>query len=228
VVVRQESEAGWLALLSRAEQAGLELDALRGVVSDGANGLVGALAQRLAWVNHQRCHFHLWRSLRPALSAAVAAATSGQSGKAAERAGAKVRRALVGLLHAVLDAPSVAEATLALAQLEAHAVGTGLAAALTTSWESAFVFQGAYNQGLARVVPEWAWRDFRLRLSRGRNHQTAQRLERAALLWTVYSNFEPAQWRCERKRRYRRPGQSPLALAGVPPGEVSYLDALAV
>ena len=78
------------------------------------------------------------------------------------------------------------------------------------------------------MTPEWCWRDFRLGAGHGRNHGSVVRLERAALLWGVYRNFEPAQRRKERKRHYRRPGQSPLAMAGVPPGEVSYLDALGI
>ena len=72
------------------------------------------------------------------------------------------------------------------------------------------VYQMDYCRGLQRVSPEWYWRDFRLRLSRGRNHRSAQRLERAALLWGVYHNFEPAQWRSEHKQPYRHPGQSAL------------------
>ena len=85
-----------------------------------------------------------------------------------------------------------------------------------------------YYHGLQPVTPEWYWRDFRLRLSHGRNHRSDQRLERASLLWAIYHNFEPAQWRSERKRHYRYPGQSALAVAGAPPGQVSYLDALGV
>jgi hypothetical protein len=50
----------------------------------------------------------------------------------------------------------------------------------------------------------------------------------AALVWAIYHNFEPAQERSERKRRYRRAGQRQGALAGVSPSEVSYLDALAI
>jgi hypothetical protein len=103
-----------------------------------------------------------------------------------------------------------------------------LAQAVEANLDAAFVHLQEYNRGLGRVAPEWLWRDFRLRLSRGRNHGSDQRLERAGLVWAVYHNFEPAQWRSERKRHYRRPGQSPLAKAGVPPGEVSYLDALGV
>jgi len=53
-------------------------------------------------------------------------------------------------------------------------------------------------------------------------------LERAAVLWALYHNFEPAQRRSERKRHYRHPGQSALQVAGVPPGQVSYLDALGI
>jgi hypothetical protein len=44
----------------------------------------------------------------------------------------------------------------------------------------------------------------------------------------LYHNFEPAQWRSERKRHYRYPGQSPLQVAGPPPGKINYLDALGV
>jgi len=91
-----------------------------------------------------------------------------------------------------------------------------------------FVYQMDYCRGLQRVSPEWYWRDFRLRLSHGRNHGSEQRLERAALPWAVYHNFEAAQRRSERKRHYRHPGMSALQVAGVPPGEVSYLDALGV
>jgi hypothetical protein len=85
-----------------------------------------------------------------------------------------------------------------------------------------------FYAGMQRVAPEWCWRDFRLRLSRGRNHGSAIRLERAALVWAIYHNFTPAQYRSERKRQYRRPGQSALQVAGASPGEVSYLDALMV
>jgi hypothetical protein len=53
-------------------------------------------------------------------------------------------------------------------------------------------------------------------------------LERAALLWAVYRNFTPAQWRSEHKRQYRCPGECALEVAGAPPGEISYLDALGV
>ena len=51
-------------------------------------------------------------------------------------------------------------------------------------------------------------------------------------VWAIYHNFTPAQWRSacpdglsrERKRNYRRPGQSSLAVAGHPPGGISYTD----
>lgn len=48
----------------------------------------------------------------------------------------------------------------------------------------------AYRHGLQRVSLEWCWRGFRLRLSRGRNLRSEQRLERAALLWAAYHSFE--------------------------------------
>ena len=72
------------------------------------------------------------------------------------------------------------------------------------------------------------WRDFRLRLSRGRNHGSEDRLRRAGLIFTIYRNFTPAQQRRERTRRYRHPGKSALEVTGVAPGGCSYLDALQV
>ena len=79
-----------------------------------------------------------------------------------------------------------------------------------------------------RTNPEWLWRDFRRRVSHGRNHRTDARLERAALLFAIAHNFEPAQERSEHTRSYRHPSLCPLAVAGVPPYGISYLDTLSV
>jgi len=229
VVVAHEATAPpWARLFARATRAGLALETLCGVTSDGARGLGAYLNGALEWVNHQRCVFHLWRTLGGALAAAGRAAADGVVGAAAEAARRQARRELVGLLHGVLDAASEAAARAALASLAAHPRGAGLAGAVAEHLEAALVHLKRYNRGLGRVAPEWCWRDFRLRLSHGRNHGSDERLERAALVWAIYRNFTPAQERFERKRQYRHPGQSPLAVAGVPPGTASYLDALAV
>lgn len=228
VVAGDESEAAWDSLVKRAVSAGLDLNTLRGVTSDGAAGIAGYLERILTWVNHQRCVFHLWRNLAGELARQVALAAAGLEGAAAKTARNQVRRELVALMHRVLDARSEAGGRAALAELAAHRLGAGLAQALDEHLDAALVHLLWYNQGLLRVGPEWLWRDFRLRLGHGRNQGSTERLERAALLWAIYRNFEPSQRRSERKRRYRWPGQSPLAVAGVPPTEVSYLDALAV
>ncbi|MHB1005332.1 MAG: transposase [Chloroflexota bacterium] len=213
VVAKGEERAGdWEPLFARAARAGLALEGIAGLTSDGASGLVSYLKRVLYWCNHQRCVWHLWRNLGGALQAGEAGA----------------RGELVGLAHAVLDAPGWEQARAGLTRLAAHRLGAELARVLNKHWQAALVWRGAYNQGLVRTAPEWLWRDFRLRLSRGRNHATEVRLERAALVWAVYHNFTPAQRRSERKRVYRRPGKSPLEMAGVPPNGISYLDALAV
>ena len=229
MVVAAEGDPGqWGLLDPRGARAGLRPSGIRGVVSDGTHGLAQFLAGRLVWVHHQRCVFHLWRTLRKPLRAALTTAAVGMHGAAAAAVKQATRRALVALVRAVLDAPDDATAVAALRVLAAHRLGADLARALRNEIEHVLVYQGAVNQGLGRVGPEWHWRDFRLRLSHGRNHRSTARLERAALLWAVYHNFEPAQRRNERTRTYRRPGRSPLAMAGVPPGDVSYLDALAI
>lgn len=229
VVVKGEEQAGnWRRLFERAQRAGLEVEKLAGVTSDGTKGLAGYLAAELRWVNHQRCIWHLWRSLSAQLAGRLAEAAAGLVGEAAQAVRKQSRRELVALVKGVLDAGSELEAQAALASLAAHRLGGGLAQAIAEHLDTALVHLLEYNRGLMRVTPEWVWRDFRLHLSHGRNHATDERLERAALVWEIYRNFTPAQWRSERKRRYRRPGRSLLEMAGVSPGKTSYLDALSV
>ena len=228
VVTGEAAPRPWQRLWVRARAAGLDRADLWGVTSDGASGLSAYLRRHLSWVNHQRCVWHLWRNLGGELTAQAAGAASEATGRAAERVRAHTRAELATLVRAVFDAGSEAAAWAAHARLAAHPRGCGLAAALREHVPAALVHRRKYQAGLVRVSPEWCWRDFRLRLGRGRNAGSAGRLERTALVWAIYRNFTPAQERSERKRKYRHPGRCPLAVAGVPPGEVSYLDALAV
>ena len=228
VVNEEDNERCWGRMFRRARLSGLEMDCLRGVASDGAKGLIGYLGRVLSWVNHQRCVFHIWRNLSGELASRVNEAATGLTGAAAKAVKEKVRAELVSLVRGVVDAGNYMEAEAALAKLKAHQLGGKLASILEEHLDAAMVYLLEYNRGLSRVSPEWYWRDFRLRLSRGRNHRSDERLERAALVWAIYRNFTPSQRRSEHKRHYRHPGMSPLAVAGAPPGEISYLDALAV
>ena len=158
----------------------------------------------------------------------VKAAIHGLKGEAARKVAEEVRDRLGGAIHAILDAASYDEAEQALARLRLLEWGEPLARWLEPLLDAALMHLLPCHQGLLRVSPEWVWRDFRLRLSHGRNHGSELRLERALLVWAIYHNFTPAQWRSEQKRKYRHPGQSPLEAAGAPPGKLSYLDALGV
>ena len=224
----EESAKSWQQLFIRAQQAGLDLEQLRGVTSDGAKGIIAYLKEGLYWVQHQRCVWHLWRSLKGPMAQAVKEACTGLNGAAAKRKGTQVRKELGKLIHNVIDAVDYAQAEQALGLLRDHPLGAQIAQTLDGYLDRIMVYSLDYYQGVQRVTPEWCWRDFRLRLSHGRNHGSEQRLERAALLWAVYHNFTPAQERYERKRHYRHPGLSPLAVAGFPHPNISYLDALEV
>ena len=136
---------------------------------------------------------YLWRKLGGELARQVSKVGAGLFGAAAKAARGRVRCELVALIHAVLDARSQEEAEAALVQLRAHQLGAELARQLEECLDAALIHLNAYNRSLARVAPEWLWRDFRLRLSRGRNHETGVRLERASLVWAIYHNFTPAQ-----------------------------------
>jgi hypothetical protein len=100
-------------------------------------------------------------------------------------------------MRAVFNAASYEQAEVALAKLRAHPWGEKLARAIYLNLDVALMYLQSYNHGLSRVAPEHLWRDFRLRLSRGRNHGSEQRLQRALLVWAIYRNFTPAQWRSE-------------------------------
>ena len=228
VVKEEESAASWGALFARAEVAGLSLQRINGLVSDGAHGLLSYLQQALPWVHQQRCKWHLWRSAGGRIATQVRAAIAGLDGEAAQQMAQEVRDSLGGALHAILDATSYAEAEQALAKLRLMAWGEPLARWLEPLLDAALMYLMPNHQGLSSVSPEWLWRDYRLRSSHGRNHGSELRQEWASLIWAIYHNFEPTQRRSEQKRTYRHPGQSPLEVAGAPPGNLSYLDALEV
>ena len=228
VVEGEESQASWKKLFQRASQAGLDLQKVRGVAGDGARGLLAYLSRELEWVNQQRCVFHIWRNLGAELARQASEAAKGLVGEAAEAVRKQTRRELVALIRGILDAQSEEQAQAGLAKLAAHRLGARLAQMIQENLDAALVHLSWYNEGLMRVAPECVWRDFRLRVSRGRNHGSDERLERASLVWGVYENFTPAQRRSERKRHYRRPGKSRLEAAGSPQYETSYLDALSV
>jgi hypothetical protein len=212
VVARSEEREAWGDLFIRAVQSGLSWLEIDGVTADGAAGLKSWLQQQLPQVHLQRCIWHLWRNL------------GGYFTRLEETVAAELK----GLVHGVLDASSYETAELALERLASHPQGSGLARQLRPLLDEALMHLLPNHQGLSRIGPEHLWRDFRLRLSHGRNHGSAERFEQAALLWAVYHNFTPAQRRSERKRHYKHPGLSPLEVAGAPPGELSYLDALQV
>jgi transposase-like protein len=69
VVAGEERGADWAPLFARAAAAGLDLEGVRGLTSDGASGLVSYLTRVLYWWNHQRCVWHLWRNLGGGLHA---------------------------------------------------------------------------------------------------------------------------------------------------------------
>jgi hypothetical protein len=206
----------------------LAVDEVLSVASDGATGLATYLSETLTWVTHQRCIFHLWRTLAGEFAACAAAAAVGLTGAAARSTKRAARRELAALVRAVFDAADEDAAWGALGVLGEHSHGLACADKLRPHLAAALVYRRPDNGNLTRVSPEWCWRDFRLRLGHGRNHFSDQRLERAALVWATYHNFTPAQDRSERKRLYRHPGQCPLTVAGSPPDGVSYLDALAI
>jgi len=228
VATGEESAAQWEKLFKRAKEMGVALEKVSGLTSDGAQGLLSYLRDAMSWVHHQRCVWHFWRSLAADLAKAAAQAAKDVAEGMAQVAQQTALKQLTALLHAVLDGQSHAQAEEALGKLKAHRYGASLAKKVNEQLDRLLYPLLPCHRGLVRVSPEWFWRDYRLRLSHGRNQATAERLERDALRWAIYHDFTPAQRRSERKRHYKHPGKSPLEVAGGAPGEISYLDALGI
>ena len=92
VVDGEDSEESWKRLFARAKRAGLPIQRLRGVTSDGASGLLAFVGRVLDWVNQQRCVFHIWRGLGRELARRSAEAAKGLVGEAAETARRQARK----------------------------------------------------------------------------------------------------------------------------------------
>jgi hypothetical protein len=151
------------------------------------------LRQGLPDIYPQRCVFHTWRNLGPELSRQAAHVAQGLEGQEAHAARERLRGELTGRVHGVLDAPCSEEAEEALARLHAHPQGQGLWKVLNARFIPLLTHTMVDHQGLGRVTPEWMWRDFRLRLGRGRNHGSEKRLQRAGLVFTILRHSMPTQ-----------------------------------
>jgi len=155
VAERENQAAPWQRLFERARQAGLDWQRLRGVTSDGAQGLSAFLSQMLAWVQHQRCVFHLWRNLAGQLAHAAAQAAAAATRDLADQVREQVRAELVALIHAVVDATSYEQAEVALVTLRRHPQGAAIGQFLNEHLDQILVHLVAYYAGLQRVTPEW-------------------------------------------------------------------------
>jgi len=137
VVQNEEQASSWKQLFKRAQSAGLELEHLRGLCSDGASGLLAYVRRDLYWVLPQRCVWHIWRLLSRGLTRTVSRAARGLATAAAATLRVQVRGELLRLLHGVLDASTEAAAEVALVALRAHVHGQALGVSL-----HAIMYQG--------------------------------------------------------------------------------------
>lgn len=147
IVAHGEKAAhAWQQLFARAVAAGLDLQRVRGVTSDGAQGLLGHLRADMSWVEQQRCVWHVWRQLGRAIVKTARQATVSLSGPAAAEARAALCAALGELLHQIVGATSASIAEVALTKLRAHPHGADLAQRVTNIMDRLFIYQMAYTQ----------------------------------------------------------------------------------
>jgi len=155
VAEREVQAAPWQHLFERARPAGLDWERRRGVTRAGAQGRRAFLGQTLAWVQHQRCVWHLWRNLAGQLAHETAQAAATTVGDIADARREPVRAALVALVQGVLDAKRYAQAEAALVTLRSQPQGAGISQFLNAQLAQILVHLVASYAGLHRVTPEW-------------------------------------------------------------------------
>src|SRR5207237_6497430 len=115
-VAEEENETCWLAFFDHLIARGLDPSAVRLLISDGANGLVTAMEQRLPAAQQQRCITHKVRGMERYLSVQQLPAQDA-AGQALEPAAAKEQRRheIFNDAYAIYEAPTVEIAHLNLA-----------------------------------------------------------------------------------------------------------------
>ena len=121
------------------------------MISDDAQGLLAYLRRGLAWVQHQRCVWHLRRNLGGELARAASQAADGLTGEVAEQVRKRVRAELSGLMHKIPDATSYEEAEAALATLPGQPLGAIIGQLLNAQLARVLAHLVAYYRGLHRV-----------------------------------------------------------------------------
>ncbi len=176
----------------------------------------------------QRCVWHIWRSLSGDLGRAVSQAVQGVSKAAAETVRTTVRAELVKLIRGVIDAQQAEAAETALQQLLAHPQGKALGQHLSAlmerlfvrRWTTAAACNGCPGVVLARLpLAAQPQAQPSLRAASGTGGVVVGNLSqlRARSMAIGTPTTLSTSW-----EECPRSGQI------VPPGQVSYLDALGV
>jgi len=200
---------------------GLKASQVRLLVTDGANVYVGVLEKVLRQAVHQRCLYHLWRNIRPAIQT--------YKQQAGEKAALLVRFAIKALWRI----ETLEDAYLGLADLErTFGHSAQLKDTLRTIRRSlreamAHTRDPTFSERTSNVAERF-FRGFKGRVRRMGCFMSLPGCDRFIAAWQVYAAFQPSQARRERKRHYRFPGQSPLQIAQAPVEGLSWLDALQI
>jgi len=218
----EESDEEIERAFAEAERAGLNLEGIRVLVSDGASGFQEFLARCMHWVLHQRCIFHLWRNVLPIMA------------RYGTTAGKKRALELKACIAAIWNASSRAEGQIALRLLIAAYATEPIAQ------EAVRIVQETFEEAMTHLAEgmtdvcrtsnpcEWIWRYYKERVRAMGGFMSGDGCHNFSAIWSVALNFRRHQRRKERLRHYAHIGKCPLEVAGVMVQGVTWLDALAV
>jgi transposase-like protein len=200
---------------------GLKASQVKLLVSDGASPYCGVLEKVLRQAAHQRCLYHLWRNILPAIRA--------YKDQAGETAALFVRFAIKALWRIA----TLEEAYLGLEDLErtfggVQALQDTLRTIRRTLREAMAHTRDPTFTERTSTVAERFFRGYKGRTKRMGCFMSLPGCDHFTAAWQVYAAFQPCQLRKERKRHYCYPGQSPLQIAQADVGCLSWLDALQI
>lgn len=181
----EESDEEIEGAFEEAARAGLDLEALRAFLSDGAAGFREFLARCLYWVQHQRCIFHLWRNVLPIVRRYAAVA------------GKEWAKGLKVCIAAVWNAGSRAEAEVALRLLQvvygAEPVAQEAVRIVQETFEQAMAHVAGGIAGLGRTINvcEWVWRYYKERVGQMGGFMSREGCANFNAVWGVAAGRPP-------------------------------------
>jgi transposase-like protein len=196
----------------------LAISQVRVLLSDGAAAYQFSLDNLLRQARQQRCLFHLWRNVLPAIHAYR------------HQAGRPIATELRVAIHQVWQADDLAQARRVLTKIRykwrdfpaLHPTFDFISRTLPEAMTH--TTRPITNMDRTSNVAERFYRRYKQRIQRMGCFMSLDGCDHFNACWQIYINFEKFQKRQERQKKYRYPGRSPMDVTGIELHDLTWLD----